>query len=69
VTPDVGALGDTLEELITLAETIGTRSPEACRAHAERHYTHVAMAGAYAQLYQQLVSTGSLEAAEAAGEP
>ena len=69
VTPDVGALGDTLEELITLAETIGTRSPEACRAHAERHFTHVAMAGAYAQLYQQLVSTGSLEAAEAAGGP
>jgi glycosyltransferase involved in cell wall biosynthesis len=67
VTPEVGALGDTLEELIALAETIGTRSPEACRAHAERHFTHLAMAGAYAQLYHRLVSTGSIEIAEAAG--
>ncbi|MGH7529690.1 MAG: glycosyltransferase, partial [Gemmatimonadales bacterium] len=40
VTPEVGALGDSLEELIAAAQTIGTRAPEACRALAEGHFTH-----------------------------
>jgi glycosyltransferase involved in cell wall biosynthesis len=60
VTPDVGALGDTLDELIALAETIGTRAPEACRARAERHFTHLAMAEGYAAVYDVLRRTGAL---------
>jgi glycosyltransferase involved in cell wall biosynthesis len=69
VTPEVGALGDTLEELIVLAEAIGTRAPDACRAHAERHFTHVVMAGAYVQVYEHLISTGSLRTGEVVGGP
>mgnify|MGYP002399367862 CR=1 FL=1 len=60
VTPEVGALGDTLEELIALAETIGTRAPEACRAHAERHFTHLRMAEGYVAVYAELRRSGGL---------
>src|SRR5205823_11810357 len=41
VSPDVGALCDTLGEMVAAAETIHTRNPEACRAHAERHFSHL----------------------------
>lgn len=60
ITPDVGALCDTVDEMIAAAETIQTRSPAACRAHAERHFTHLAMAAAYARLYRHVVETGAL---------
>lgn len=62
VTPDVGALGDTLEELIAAAETIGTRVPEACRAHAERWFTHVAMGEEYLRMYGAVIAAGTLPA-------
>jgi glycosyltransferase involved in cell wall biosynthesis len=57
---EVGALCDTLEEMIAAAETIGTRSAEACRAHAERHFTHLVMAQEYVRMYRGLRDTGSL---------
>ncbi|HEU5259859.1 MAG TPA: glycosyltransferase [Gemmatimonadales bacterium] len=60
VTPDVGALCDTLEQTIAAAETIHTRRPEACRARAERHFTHVVMAGEYVRMYRSLLETGRL---------
>src|SRR2546426_8322204 len=47
ITPEVGALCGTLEEMIAAAATIHTRSPDACRAHAERRLTHLAMAEGY----------------------
>jgi hypothetical protein len=40
VTEDVGALGDTLEDLVRLRETITSCEPEVCRAHAERCSGH-----------------------------
>jgi len=60
VSPDVGALCDTLDEMIAAAETIHTRSPEACRAHAERYFSHVAMAEEYLRMYRHLLDTGAL---------
>lgn len=60
LTPDVGALCDTLEEMIDAARTIHTRSPEACRAHAERHFSHLRMAEAYVQVYRTVIETGRL---------
>ncbi len=60
IAPDVGALCDTLEEMIAAAETIHTRSPEACRAHAERYFTHLAMAEEYVRMYRSLLDTGRL---------
>ncbi|MGH7530610.1 MAG: hypothetical protein ACREMN_09540, partial [Gemmatimonadales bacterium] len=58
VTPEVGALGDSLEELIAAAQTIGTRAPEACRALAEGHFTHLHMAEAYVRMYNSVLGSG-----------
>jgi len=60
ITPDVGALCDTMEEMIAAAQTIHTRRPEACRALAERRFTHVVMAEEYVRMYRCLLDTGKL---------
>ncbi len=60
ITPEVGALCDTVDEMIAAAESIQTRDPAACRTHAERHFTHLVMAAAYARLYRHFVETGAL---------
>ena len=62
LTPDVGALASSLEEMITAAQTIGTRAPEACRARAERHFTHVKMAESYVRMYEGMTKSGTLPA-------
>ncbi len=62
LTPTVGALCDTLDEMLEAAETIGTRSPEACRAHAERYFTHRVMAEEYVRVYRAVIETGKLPA-------
>ncbi len=60
ITPEVGALCDTLDEMIAAAETIHTRDPHACRARAERYFTHLAMAEEYVRMYRALLDTGNL---------
>lgn len=60
ITPDVGALGDTLEELVEASEQIHTRDPECCRARAEQCFSHIAMAQAYVHIYECLLATGKL---------
>jgi glycosyltransferase involved in cell wall biosynthesis len=60
LTPAVGALCDTLEEMLAAAETIGTRSPDACRAHAERYFTHRVMAEEYLRMYGAVIAAGTL---------
>lgn len=62
ITNEVGALCDTMEEMIDAAAQIHTRDPAACRAHAERHFTHVVMAAAYLLLYRRVLETGALPA-------
>ena len=66
VTPDVGALGDTLDELIALADGIGTRSADACRERAVRYFTNLAMAEGYVRVYEHLRRTGSVPAGQLA---
>ncbi|OLD01659.1 MAG: hypothetical protein AUI99_06975 [Gemmatimonadetes bacterium 13_1_40CM_3_69_22] len=60
ITPEVGALCDTLEEMMAAAQVIHTRSPEACRALAERRFTHLVMAEEYVRMYHSLRDTGKL---------
>jgi glycosyltransferase involved in cell wall biosynthesis len=60
ITPKVGALCDTLDEMVTAAETIHTRDPDACRAHAERFFSHRVMADEYVRMYRALLDTGRL---------
>jgi hypothetical protein len=60
ITPDVGSLCDTVDDMIAAAESIHTRSPMACRAHAERHFTHLTMAEGYLQMYRRVLDAGAL---------
>jgi glycosyltransferase involved in cell wall biosynthesis len=60
ITPDVGALGDSVAELAALAHDIGRIDPLACRARAERHFSHRVMAERYLRMYQGFLETGSL---------
>ncbi len=62
ITSEVGALCDTMEEMIAAAETIHTRDPARCRARAERGFTHLVMAEAYVCMYRALIDTGTLPA-------
>ena len=69
ITPEVGALCDTMEEMIDAAQTIHTRRPEACRALAERRFTHVVMAEEYVRMYRCLLDTGKLAPGRPVAEP
>jgi glycosyltransferase involved in cell wall biosynthesis len=60
VSGDVGALGDTLEELIELRSTIEWRDPGTCRARAERWFSHTRMAEEYVRMYQHYLTSGRL---------
>ena len=60
VSPDAGRLGDTLEELVDLRPSVAGCAPEACRARAQRWFTHLTMAGEYVRMYRHYLSTGEL---------
>ena len=60
ITPEVGALCDTMEQIIAAAERIHTRDPAACRAHARRFFTHTMMAEEYMRMYRHVLETGAL---------
>jgi len=60
IRPEVGALCDTLDEMVAAAETIHTRDPNTCRAHAERYFSHLVMAEEYVRMYRGLLSAGTL---------
>ena len=62
VSPDVGGLGDSLDELVAIAERIHQMDPAACRARAERHFSHLVMAEEYLRFYQHFIATGELPA-------
>lgn len=62
VTADVGELGDTLEQLIELAPKAERKDPDACRARALSHFSHLVMAEHYAACYTRFLRTGTLEA-------
>lgn len=65
VTPDVGVLANTLDELVDVSGAVERIDPAACRARAERHFTHVQMAEQYVRMYQNMLSHG----VPAAGTP
>jgi glycosyltransferase involved in cell wall biosynthesis len=60
VSDEVGALGDTLEELVVLRSTIDQRDPYACRGRAERWFSHTRMAEEYVRIYQYYLASGRL---------
>lgn len=62
VSPDVGALGDTLEELVALRTGIDRIDPAACRDRVERHFDHREMSEGYVRMYRGLLDAGRLPA-------
>lgn len=60
VSPEVGALGDTLDELVELRARLDAMAPEDCRAHVERHFTHHVMAEGYLLMFRAYLATGVL---------
>ncbi|HEV8123631.1 MAG TPA: glycosyltransferase [Gemmatimonadales bacterium] len=62
VSDDVGGLGDSLDELVAIAERINLIDPAACRARAERHFSHQVMAEEYLRFYQHFLAHGELPA-------
>lgn len=60
ISPDVGALGDTLDGLVALRSSVEQCDPEACRQRAERYFSHIAMAQGYVRMYQHYLATNIL---------
>jgi glycosyltransferase involved in cell wall biosynthesis len=67
VPPEVGSLGDTLDELVDLRPALDAIAPEACRAWVERHFTHHAMAERYLRVFRHYLATGTLPPGELVG--
>jgi glycosyltransferase involved in cell wall biosynthesis len=65
VTDDVGALGDTLDDLIRLRDTVARCDPAACRSRAEQWFSHTRMAEEYVGMYQHYLATNTLPAGTA----
>jgi glycosyltransferase involved in cell wall biosynthesis len=60
VSPAVGALGDTIDDLVALRPALDGIDPDACRAQVERHFTHHVMAAEYVRMFQAYLATGAL---------
>jgi glycosyltransferase involved in cell wall biosynthesis len=60
VSPEVGGLGDDLDQLVAVAERIHEIDPAACRARAEKFFSHLVMAEEYVRFYQAFLKTGEL---------
>jgi glycosyltransferase involved in cell wall biosynthesis len=67
VSPEVGALGDTLEDLVRLREGVVQCDPMACRQRAEQWFSHIKMAQEYVRMYTHFLSTNSLPAGRLIG--
>lgn len=65
VAPHVGALADTLDELVALRETIAWCDADACRAWVADKFSHRVMAAAYVRCYEHYLQTGALPATAA----
>ena len=66
---EVGELGDTLEELVELAPRAEQKDPDACRARALSHFSHLVMAERYVACYTAFLRNGTLEHATAPSGP
>jgi glycosyltransferase involved in cell wall biosynthesis len=60
VTAEVGALGETLDELVALRPALAHIDPAVCRARVERHFTHHVMTAEYVRMFRAYLTTGVL---------
>ena len=68
ISEEVGALGDSVDELVVLRGTIDRLAPEACRARVEQYFTHHVMAAEYVRMFRGFLETGALPAGRLVGE-
>jgi hypothetical protein len=64
VTPNVGLLGDTLDELVRLRTHVEWMDPKACRERAESCFNHIRMAERYVGMYWEYLTTSRLPPGE-----
>jgi len=64
VPPEVGALGDTLDELVERRPALDAIAAEACREWVMRHFTHHRMAEGYLRMFREYLATGRLPGGE-----
>ena len=69
ISADVGALGDSVDELVALRPALDAIEPETCRQRAEQLFTHRAMAEAYLRYYRAAVSGEPLPPGVSTVEP
>jgi glycosyltransferase involved in cell wall biosynthesis len=60
VSPEVGVLADTLDELVSSRANLERIDPYACRARVERHFSHQVMAAEYVRMFRGYLGTGVL---------
>lgn len=60
LSPEVAEFGDTLEELVERLPELARKDPVACRARAERYFSHTVMAEEYVRFYRHFLSQGAL---------
>jgi glycosyltransferase involved in cell wall biosynthesis len=60
VSPEVGALGDSVQELVAQRPMLDRIEPEACRARVERYFTHRLMTEGYVRMFRGFLATGQL---------
>jgi glycosyltransferase involved in cell wall biosynthesis len=58
VTPESGALGDSLDELVALRPGLDALDPEQVRARVLQQFTHRVMAERYLALYREMIGRG-----------
>ncbi|HEU4570358.1 MAG TPA: glycosyltransferase [Gemmatimonadales bacterium] len=62
VTPDVGRLGETLDELVAAADAAARAEPEACRDRVMRHFHYRVMAAGHLRMLTAYLRDGVLPA-------
>ncbi len=60
LSPAVAEFGDNPDELVARLPAMATKDPAACRARAERYFSHRRMAEEYVRLYREYLATGIL---------
>ncbi|MDH4130891.1 MAG: glycosyltransferase [Gemmatimonadota bacterium] len=58
--PEVAEFGDTVEQLVARLPAMAGKDPAACRARAERYFSHLRMAGEYLRCYRAYLDRGLL---------
>lgn len=67
VTPETGALGETLEDLVELRRRIDQVDTAACRARVEDRFSHQVMASEYVRFYESMLRDGIMPAGRVGG--